>query len=135
MAGFQRKNEVKRLSAPARRGKTREEQISAMKPFTDFQKDLIGYLKSPDAAAEYLNAALRGGDPRVLYIALRNVAEAQGNMTSFAKKCKISRTNLYHMTSKKGNPSLESILRVIRCFGLDLSFTPNRGGHSKPLGV
>ena len=38
------------------------------------------YLKSPEGAAAYLNAALEemGDDPRLLMKALRNVAEAQG---------------------------------------------------------
>ena len=38
------------------------------------------YLKSPEDAAAYLNAALEevGDDPRLLMKALRNLAEAQG---------------------------------------------------------
>ncbi len=38
------------------------------------------HLRSPEDAAAYLNAALEemGDDPRLLMLALRNVAEAQG---------------------------------------------------------
>jgi probable addiction module antidote protein len=102
-----------------------------MKAAVDFQKDLIKHLKDPEAAAGYLNAALAGGDPRVLYIALRNVAAAQGNMTKLAKKCNISRTNLYHMTSKKGNPNLENVLKIVQCLNLDLCFKVDKKHHSR----
>lgn len=104
-----------------------------MKPInSDFQKDLINYLKDPEAAASYLNAALKEGDPRVLNIALRNVAEAQGNMTRLAKKCKISRANLYHITSKKGNPTLDSVLKILQCLGISLSFSADQYKRSRP---
>lgn len=103
-----------------------------MKPYNAlFQKDLINYLKDSEAAAGYLNAALEGGDPKVLCIALRNVAEAHGNMTQLAKKCKISRNNLYHMTSKKGNPSLGNVLKIVHCLGMNLTFTVNKNHPAK----
>ena len=102
-----------------------------MKAAVEFQADLIKYLKDPEAAAGYLNAALKGGDPQVLYIALRNVAQAQGNMTKLAKQCKISRANLYHMTSKRGNPSLGNILKIVQCLNLSLSFQVKKRRHSK----
>lgn len=104
-----------------------------MKPYNaSFQKDLITYLKDPEAAAGYLTAALKGGDPRVLNLALRNVAEAQGNMTQLAKKCKISRANLYHITSKRGNPTLDSVLKIIQCLGISMNFTVSEHKMSKP---
>ncbi|GEM_PF-1828991 len=42
------------------------------------------YLKSPEDAAAYLNAALEeiGDDPRLLSKALRNVAEARGSVST-----------------------------------------------------
>ncbi|MEW6516652.1 MAG: addiction module antidote protein [candidate division FCPU426 bacterium] len=106
--------------------------MKSLKPYkAGFQKDLVNYLKDPEAAAEYLNAALAGGDQKVLCIALRNVAQAHGNMTELAKSCKMSRNNLYHITSKKGNPSLGSILKIIRCLGMNLTFTIDKNKSAK----
>ena len=49
------------------------------------------YLKTPEDAAAYLNAALEemGGDPRLLMKALRNVAEAQGGVSAVARQAKL----------------------------------------------
>jgi probable addiction module antidote protein len=91
-----------------------------MKAAREFKPDLVSHLAKPKAAAAYLNAALEDGDPRVFLIALRDVAEAQGNMTRLARECKVQRESLYRMTSKNGNPSLDSVMRIIRCMGLKL---------------
>ena len=51
--------------------------------------------KDPEFAAEYLKASLEDGDePRVLLIALRHVAQAQG-LTKVAKAAGIERESLY----------------------------------------
>jgi probable addiction module antidote protein len=100
-----------------------------MKAALDFQKDLLKYLKDPEAAAEYLNAALENEDSRVFFIALRNVAAAQGNMSKFAQQCKMSRASLYKMTSGEGNPTIGSILRFFRCIGLDLKIEKRRNSR------
>lgn len=91
-----------------------------MKAARDYKEWLIQDLKDPKEAEAYLNAALEDPDPRVLLIALRDVAAAQGNMSAMAKRCGLHRTSLYRITSKRGNPSLESFLGLIRCLGLHL---------------
>ena len=100
-----------------------------MKPVRDYQKDLIKYLKDPKEAAGYLNASLEAGDLKAFLLALRNVAEAQGNMTRFAKKNRMSRVGIYKMTSKTGNPSLENVIKIIR--GIGLQFKIEKGRHTK----
>jgi len=45
---------------------------------TAYQQDLIEALKNPEEAAAYLNAALEEGDKETFLLALRNVAEANG---------------------------------------------------------
>jgi probable addiction module antidote protein len=91
-----------------------------MKAAREFKPDLIKHLTKPKAAAAYLNAALEDEDPRVFLIALRDVAEAQGNMSRLARACKLQRESLYRMTSKRGNPSLDNVIKIIRCLGLKL---------------
>lgn len=97
-----------------------------MKPYREYSQDLKKELKKPKEAIGYLNAALEDGDPQVFLLALRDVAEAQGNMSHFAKKCKIPRASIYRMTSKTGNPSIANIIRVIQCLGLHFKLEQNR---------
>jgi probable addiction module antidote protein len=70
--------------------------------------------KDPDFAAEYLKAALEDEDePRVLLIALRHLAQAQG-IAKVAKAAGIERESLYRALSPHGNPHLSTLVAVTR---------------------
>jgi probable addiction module antidote protein len=72
----------------------------------------------PDFAAEYLKAALEDEDePRVLLIALRHLAQAQG----IAKVAGIERESLYRALSEHGNPRLATLVAVTKAIGLRLT--------------
>lgn len=51
------------------------------KRMTTYQEDLIEALKDPREAAAYLSAAKEEGDGELYWLALRNVAEANGGNT------------------------------------------------------
>jgi len=89
-----------------------------------YQDYLIKSLKDPKEAAGYLNAALEGGDINVFLLALYHVVQAQGGVSSLAKKTKKSRTSLYKTLSKKGNPYLKSTSEVLSAMGMHLSIVP-----------
>jgi len=89
-----------------------------MKAGRDYKATLIERLKDPKEAESYLNAALEDGNPKVFLIALRDGAAAYGNMSSFAKQCKIHRASLYRITSCLGNPRIENVMKLIDCIGL-----------------
>lgn len=89
-----------------------------MKAGKEYKRSLWDRLKNKSEAEAYLNAALNDDDPRVFFIALRDVAASQGNMSLFAKQCQIHRASLYKMTSKNGNPSMESVMNLLKCIGL-----------------
>lgn len=95
-----------------------------MAKVTSYQEDLIEALKDPKEAAAYLNAAIEDGDREVFLLALRNVAQAHGGMTSVAKKAHLNRESLYRMLSKKGNPEIKSIFTVLHAVGLRLTIQP-----------
>jgi probable addiction module antidote protein len=82
---------------------------------------LIKSLKNVRDAEGYLNAALEDGDPRVFLLALRDVAEARGGMGKIARACKLNRESLYRMLSKKGNPSLQSLGKLLSSMGFRLA--------------
>lgn len=93
------------------------------KPGVDHDKALVEELRrDPELAAEYLRAALADLDePRVLLVALRHVAEAQGGIAKIAKRAGVQRESLYRALSTKGNPRLSTLLAVTRAVGLKLT--------------
>jgi len=77
--------------------------------------------KDPDFAAEYLKAALEDEDElRVLLIALRHLAQAQG-IAKVAKAAGIERESLYRALSVHGNPRLSTLVAVTKAIGLRLT--------------
>jgi probable addiction module antidote protein len=78
--------------------------------------------QSPEFAAEYLKAAMEDMDePRVLLIALRQIAEARGGVAKVAKAAGIQRESLYRALSARGNPRLSTLLAVAKAVGLKLT--------------
>lgn len=72
-------------------------------------------------AAEYLKAALEDKDePRVLLMALRHIAQAEG-ISKVARTAGIERESLYRALSKNGNPRLSTLVAVTRAIGLRLT--------------
>jgi probable addiction module antidote protein len=78
-----------------------------------------------ELAAEYLKAALESlDDPQdraAGLLALRRVAEAYGGLGAVASEAGISRESLYRALSPKGNPTLKTLLAVLKTVGLRLS--------------
>lgn len=77
----------------------------------------------PEFATEYLKAALEEAEdePRVLLIALRQVAEARGGIAKVAKAAGIERESLYRALSQRGNPRLSTLVAVTRAMGLRIT--------------
>jgi probable addiction module antidote protein len=77
----------------------------------------------PDFANEYLHAALdeahESGGQATLLAALRQIAEAQG-MSAVAERAGLPRESLYRALSPKGNPTIKTLLAVLRAEGLRL---------------
>ena len=77
--------------------------------------------KDPDFAAEYLKAALEDEDePRVLLIALRQLARARG-IAKIAKAAGVERESLYRVLSARGNPRLSTLVAVTKAIGLRIT--------------
>ncbi len=82
------------------------------------------YLRSPEEAAEYLNAAIEDGNPAVLLKALRNVANSTGGMSHLSRETGLTRESLYKALSEDGNPRLSSLDAILRAIGLQLNIQP-----------
>jgi len=94
-----------------------------MKPSKSYQGSLIKSLKDPTAAAEYINAAIEENDLDTLLLAFRNVAEAHG-MTVVSDRANLHRVSLYRMLSDEGNPEFQSVLQLLKAWGLKFSVVP-----------
>lgn len=85
-------------------------------------------------AVEYLKAALElleGPDDRAAGLtALRAVAEAYGGLGTVAAQAGISRESLYRSLSPKGNPTLKTLLAVLKTMGLRITVT--EASQAKP---
>ncbi|HRQ73984.1 MAG TPA: putative addiction module antidote protein [Phycisphaerales bacterium] len=80
----------------------------------------------PEYAAEYLKAAMEDSDePKVLLIALRQIARAQG-VAKVAKRAHIERESLYRALSPNGNPRFSTIVAITKALGLTLTVEPAR---------
>lgn len=96
----------------------------ASRPHAEAMVELLR--ADPAFANEYLAAALdeaelEGGHAALL-TALRHVAEAQG-MAAVAERAGIPRESLYRSLGPKGNPTMKTMLAVLRAAGLQLAVT------------
>lgn len=82
------------------------------------------FLRSDHEIAIYLEGMLEDGDPRLVPIALRTVAEAVGGMAALATRTGLSRETLYRTLSPKGNPRLDTLDAILDAFGLRLAVAP-----------
>ena len=87
--------------------------------------DVTEFLDSEERIAVFLEAAFEEGDPSLISAALGEVARARG-MMQMAKDTGISREALYRALSIEGRPEFNTILKVMKAFGLRLSPVPIR---------
>ena len=92
-----------------------------MKGYTTF--DAAHYLKDEEVIAEYLTAALEDPNPEVFLLAVRDVARARG-MAELASNIGVGRESLYKALAPGAKPRYETILKVMRGFGLQRAASP-----------
>jgi probable addiction module antidote protein len=64
-------------------------------------------------------------------LALRAVAEAYGGLGAVAAQAGISRESLYRALSPKGNPTLKTLIAVLKTLGLRLSVADKQQAESE----
>ena len=85
------------------------------KPF-----DPAEHLDSAADQADLLSDALDAADPRYIAYALGAVARARGGIAKLAQDTGLSRQALHKALSEDGNPTLETVLRVLKALGLHM---------------
>jgi probable addiction module antidote protein len=89
-----------------------------------YDYDPAAALESEEAIAIFLADALETGDSAYIAKALGVVARAKG-MTQLARETGLSREQLYRTFSEQGNPTLKTMLTVMRALGVDLTARPH----------
>lgn len=78
--------------------------------------DASEYLKTEQDIIDYLDAAAETGDPTLMQAAIGDVAKARG-MGQIAEAAGVGRESLYKSLSKDGNPSFQTIVKVVQALG------------------
>ena len=89
-----------------------------------YDYDPAAALDSEQAIAVFLADALETGDAAYIAKAMGVVARAKG-MTQLANETGLSREQLYRSFSEQGNPTLKTMLAVMRALGVELTARPH----------
>jgi probable addiction module antidote protein len=94
---------------------------------TSYDDSLLHALADPKEAAAYLDAVMEMEmemeDAGALMLALRQVAKAHG-MAEVTRRADVGEKTLFRVLSDKGNPTIETLNKVLHALGLRLSVAP-----------
>jgi probable addiction module antidote protein len=80
--------------------------------------------KDPAFAASYLEFAMREGSREEFLIAMRHVAKAYGGIAKLAETTGLNENTLHRTLSAKGNPRLDTFVKVCNAVGMQIHITP-----------
>ena len=81
--------------------------------------DTAEYLKTEEEITTYLNDVFSSNDTKLIITAIGDVARARG-MTKIAGNIDCGRESLYKSLSQGGNPSFDTIVKVLTEIGYTL---------------
>jgi probable addiction module antidote protein len=89
-----------------------------------YDYDPAAALDGPEAIAIFMADAFETGNAEYIAKAMGVVARAKG-MTELARETGLSREQLYRSFSEEGNPTLKTMLAVMRALGIDMTTRPH----------
>ena len=90
-----------------------------MKPVKTTVWDPAKYLETEEQIAAYLDDIFKSGDPDLMVAAIGDVARARG-MSKIADDTNRGRESLYKSLAQGGNPSFETVVKVMSSLGFGL---------------
>lgn len=94
-----------------------------------YKDGLYRRLKDNAEAVNYLRAALEDSQSAFL-VALKNVLEAR-NIAALARASDLDRVHIYRMLSEGGNPTFNSLEKILHALGLKLAIELETGNSSQ----
>jgi len=80
-----------------------------------------------EGQAELLDDAIASGDAAYLAHAIGTIARAKGGLLNLERRTGIKRQTLAKSLGATGNPTLETLLPVLKALHLKLTIVPDRG--------
>jgi probable addiction module antidote protein len=90
-----------------------------MKPAKTTVWDPAEYLETEEQVTSYLEDIFKSGDPDLIVAAIGDIARARG-MARIADDIDRGRESLYKSLSQDGNPSFETVIKVLSSLGFGL---------------
>ncbi len=91
--------------------------------YREFTETIKNELRNPEFAVAYLNDTLASGDKKAFLIALKDVIEARGDITGFARAAHTPRQHIYRMLSGEGNPTYENLTSIFNAMGVQMQLS------------
>ena len=81
-------------------------------------------LQDPLEASLYLNEVIALRDTKALLIALKDVVDARGGISSLSDATGLHEKTLYRTLSSAGNPTLDTFDKILSYSNISVSFVP-----------
>jgi len=94
-----------------------------MQTHKSYHSSLIESLKDPAEAAAYLDAVFEDGDAELISLALKDVAEAQKEVSETANESGTDWAVCYQLLAEKKMPEFPVVVSLLNKLGLKLSVT------------
>lgn len=85
--------------------------------------DIVEYLDSEEAIAEYLSQVLEDGDNEEFLRAIGHIAKAKG-MAQIAEATGMGRESLYKAFRPNAKPRFDTVMKVLHALKIQLTTTP-----------
>ncbi|MDR0320930.1 MAG: putative addiction module antidote protein [Treponema sp.] len=91
-----------------------------MKPVKTTLWDMAEHINTKEDVIGILEAALEENDTEFLFRVIGDIARSKG-MAQIAKELNLARESLYRSLSQDGNPSFNTVVKVLNNLGFQLS--------------
>jgi probable addiction module antidote protein len=82
--------------------------------------DMADHINTKEDVTAYLEAALEENDTALLFAVIGDIARSKG-MAQIAKDLNLARESLYRSFAQDGNPSFNTVVKVLDNLGYQLS--------------
>ena len=82
--------------------------------------DMANHINTKEDVTAYLEAALEENDTALLFAVIGDIARSKG-MAQIANDLNLARESLYRSLAKDGNPSFNTVVKVLDNLGYQLS--------------
>ena len=98
-------------------------KTTTQKKITFTKWDPAKYINTKEAVIAHIEAALEENDMELFLSVINAIVRSKG-MSQVARELGVSREGLYRSFAPTGNPSLETVFKLLNIFGLRIKVEP-----------